>query len=243
MQLEEQLLAAFLVFCRVGACLMIVPGLSGARVPIRVRLYLALAIALTIAPLVERGSGERLSDSGLVSAIFAESLVGLVIGGVSRLFIEAIEFSATAIANYIGLTWLSAGFDSGEAEPTLTTLFIVFTTLLLMLMDFPHLLIAAIVNSYVDLPIGIVPDSAAMLRLHVDTLSAAFLLGLQISGPFLVYGIVLNAMFGILGKLVPQMPTFFISAPFIGFGGLLLLYFVSGQLMQQLESGLSAIWK
>ncbi|TIO84716.1 MAG: flagellar biosynthetic protein FliR, partial [Mesorhizobium sp.] len=32
-------IAAFLAFCRIGACFMLMPGLSSARVPLQVRLF------------------------------------------------------------------------------------------------------------------------------------------------------------------------------------------------------------
>ena len=35
-------LAAFLIFCRIGACLMLMPGFSSARVPLQVRLFVAV---------------------------------------------------------------------------------------------------------------------------------------------------------------------------------------------------------
>ena len=35
---QNVMLAAFLAFCRVGACFMLMPGLSSVRVPVQVRL-------------------------------------------------------------------------------------------------------------------------------------------------------------------------------------------------------------
>jgi flagellar biosynthetic protein FliR len=54
---------------------------------------------------------------------------------------------------------------------------------------------------------------------------------LQLSAPFLVYGIVANLLFAILGKLVPQVPSYFISGPFIALGGLALLYLASAEMV------------
>ena len=39
----QALLATFLIFCRVGTCLMLMPGFSSPRVPMRVRLFLAVS--------------------------------------------------------------------------------------------------------------------------------------------------------------------------------------------------------
>ena len=48
---------AFLVFCRVGACLMLLPGIGGRHLPVQVRLFLAVAISLAFTPLL-RGEME-----------------------------------------------------------------------------------------------------------------------------------------------------------------------------------------
>ncbi|MCB1466086.1 MAG: flagellar biosynthetic protein FliR, partial [Rhizobiaceae bacterium] len=45
---ETVVIAAFLAFCRIGGCFMIMPGLSSARVPLQIRLFLALAISAAL---------------------------------------------------------------------------------------------------------------------------------------------------------------------------------------------------
>ncbi len=50
----ESVFAAFLVFCRVGGCLMMVPGFSSPRLPVRIRLLMALGVALAVMPLVHQ---------------------------------------------------------------------------------------------------------------------------------------------------------------------------------------------
>ena len=48
-------LATFVLFCRIGTCLMLMPGFSSARVAGRIRLFLAIAITLVLAPLLLAG--------------------------------------------------------------------------------------------------------------------------------------------------------------------------------------------
>ena len=42
----------FLLFCRIGGCLMFMPGFSSSRVPVQARLFLAVATTLALAPLL-----------------------------------------------------------------------------------------------------------------------------------------------------------------------------------------------
>ena len=39
--LSDTIVAAFLVFARVGACLLVMPGISSPRIPMQIRLFLA----------------------------------------------------------------------------------------------------------------------------------------------------------------------------------------------------------
>lgn len=232
MRLDEYVLSVFLVLCRTGGCLMVVPGLSTARVPARIRILLAVALALVIAPIASADWKRDLSTMNqLFSAIFAECVVGCLLGIVSRLLIEVIEFMAAAIANYLGLSAAEPGWEAGEPEPAIAMLISLFALILLNAMDFSHYLIVTIADSYATLPLGVLPETGSMIKFVTDTLATACYYGLQLSAPFLVYGIVANLMFAILGKLVPQVPSFFISAPFIALGGLALLYLACGEMV------------
>jgi flagellar biosynthetic protein FliR len=64
----------------------------------------------------------------------------------------------------------------------------------------------------------------------VGALASACLLALQVCAPFLAFGITINFVFGILNKLAPQIPVYFVSTPFVVGGGLLLMYFLSDEM-------------
>lgn len=206
----------------------------------RFRLYLALVMALVIAPVVDM-QGERPRDPTLLRFVIGELLIGFVLGAVARLLIEAIEFFGTSISNYIGLSGISGGVEDGHAQPAVSLLISATAILLLILMDFPLHLVASLVRSYGDLPLAALPDTAATLRMITTSLSAAFVVGAQISAPFIIYAIVINSMFGILGRLVPQLPSYFVSVPFVALGGLALLLLVLGQLVLVIGSALSRL--
>jgi flagellar biosynthetic protein FliR len=60
----------------------------------------------------------------------------------------------------------------------------------------------------------------------VDTLSGSFLIVLQITGPFILFALLFNLALGLINKLVPQIPVYFVSSPFVAAGGLVLLQFL-----------------
>jgi flagellar biosynthesis protein FliR len=229
----------FLVFCRVAGCLMLVPGLSSARVPVRVRLYLALVLAVALASLVDSGSDRRdRAGAGLATVILTESMIGAGMGLIARLFIEAIEFAGTTMSNYIGLSGISGSLDGDEPSPTVANLVTVLATLLLLILELPHALIGGLASSFDDIPIGAAFEADMALRQILRILAPAFAVALQISAPFLVYGLVLNIMFAVLGRLVPQISSYFVSIPLIAIGGLMLLYVCVGDIVKVLSSAI-----
>ncbi|XMD07617.1 flagellar biosynthesis protein FliR [Brucella melitensis] len=58
--LNEIILAAVLAFCRIGACLMLMPGISSARIPLQVRLFICRAAACSSAHRDGSGCGTAL---------------------------------------------------------------------------------------------------------------------------------------------------------------------------------------
>jgi flagellar biosynthesis protein FliR len=72
---------------------------------------------------------------------------------------------------------------------------------------------------------------ASLVRL-TDIASQSFLAALRIASPFIVFALVVNLAFGLLNKLTPQVPVYFVAAPFALLGGLGLLYVAAKPALQ-----------
>jgi flagellar biosynthetic protein FliR len=105
--------------------------------------------------------------------------------------------------------------------------------LVLFMMDFHHVVFRALVDSYTVMPLGGMPDSQKMLITLTDTLSQTFLLMLRLASPFLIFGLMFNFAVGLVNKLAPQVPVFYISTPYLLLGGLLLVYFTIAAMVMQ----------
>jgi flagellar biosynthesis protein FliR len=242
LELDDYSVGVILILCRIGTTLMLAPGFSTARVPTRVRLYVALALAVAMAPAVLDGSTIKRGGGGvLLALVFAECVVGAVIGLVCRFYIAALEFMANGIANFIGLSALAGGIDHDEPASPLATLITLVATLLVLLMDLHQLLIKTVLDSYGAIPLGSMAEPQFGLRMLVTALGAAFLISLQVSGPFIVYGVLVNLLFGILGKLIPQVPSYFVSLPFLLMGGLFFLFLMLPEMLKIFFGSFAAV--
>jgi len=96
-----------------------------------------------------------------------------------------------------------------------------------------------LVRSYAVIPVNEpIANDLGLSRL-ADATSDAFVLALQISSPFIVYAFAIHMAFGIVNKLTPQIPVYFISLPFVIFGGLILMTFVIGDFLLLFLDGVS----
>jgi flagellar biosynthetic protein FliR len=239
---STSVLATFLVFCRIGTCMMVAPGYSRSNIPVQVRLFLAINVTLMLAPLLEatvRPAVEGAATSAIVRLIFSELMIGLVIGLSARVFFAALETMATFIASAIGLS--TAGVvEDGEHVPALVPIITVSAIVLFFMTDQHWELLRGLISSYrIWLPaVGITGDnSVAQL---VDHLSQAFTLALRVASPFVIYAVIVNFAVGIANKLTPTIPVYFISTPFVLLGGLMLLYLTSGEIVLQFNNAFAA---
>ncbi len=225
----QGVVAAFVVFSRVGACLMLMPGFSSPRIPVQVRLFIAIALSLAITPLVYDqlgraiGGGEPLT---LLRLMVTEMLTGALIGLMGRVFFVALETIGMALSLSIGLSSnLGAPVNEDEPLPAIATMLTLAATALLFLTDLHIEIFKAIAQSYMALPPGEGFSAQHALVQIVDKSTLAFLLALRICSPFLIFSAVLNFAVGLTNRLVPGVQIFFLSTPFLLLGGLLLLYF------------------
>jgi flagellar biosynthesis protein FliR len=224
----QLVLVAFVIFSRVGACLMLMPGLSSNRIPVQVRLYVAIAFALGLTPLLQDVVQPGLSGDtpvGHIRMILSESLTGALIGLLGRAFFIALETIGMAIAMAVGLSSnLGAPVNEDEPLPAITTLLTLAATLLLFLTDQHLEIFRAIATSYTTIPVQGGFSSQFAVSQLASKVGLAFVLALRLGSPFLILSIVLNFAAGLVSRLVPTVQIFFLASPFLLLLGLLLLY-------------------
>jgi len=213
--LSLNVFAVGLVFTRVGTVLMMLPGISAAYVSVRIRLLLALAVAALLTPVVaDTLPGPPNSPADLVVLIGGEVLVGAFLGTIVRIVLAALQIAGTYTSYFVALA--NAMVHDAIADQQSSTIAGFFGTVGLILVfvtDLHHLMLRALAESYLlftpgdPLPAG---DFAQMVARQV---ADSVIIGLQMASPFLVVGLTYYIGLGILGRLMPQLPVFFVGLP------------------------------
>jgi flagellar biosynthetic protein FliR len=231
-----QVYVAGLVFARVGAMVMLMPGIGDNSVPPRIRLSFALLMALILTPLVQNSVGPVPSSvGGLAGQVIHEILIGLMIGAVLRLFFTALSTAGEIISMQTTLSFAQTTNPSMEQSSTAVATFLSMLGLtLIMATDLHHLFIGAIVKSYDIFPFSrAVPvEDAATLALR--TVADSFSLGVQLAAPVIVFSLVFNLAVGLVGRVMPAFQIFFVASPLSVILGLSLLALSLG--------GIAMVW-
>ena len=207
--------AAAMVFARLGAILMLLPGIGESSIPPRVRLAFALAFALVVGPVIAPqlppAPETMLAISGL---IIMEVVIGLMIGGAARFMLMAGAVAGQVIGYQTGLA-MAQSFDPTQGQSG--ALPAQFLNLLFMVLIFAtnlhHLLLQAAAGSYELMPAGETPMWGDAALWALGLFADAFMLAVQIAAPLIAFGLIFYLGLGVLSRLMPQAQIFFIAMP------------------------------
>jgi len=209
------------------------PGLGEQNVSPRLRLTIALVLAAVLLPLHRRAY--HIDVGALAPAVVMlveEILIGAVLGLTARLTISALEVAGSVIAQQLGLGFVTAiDPTQGEQGALVGNFLMLLGVTLFFATDMHHLVIAALNDSYDLFEPGEVPATGDVAALVTRTVAGAFRIGIQLSAPFIVFGLLFNLGLGVLSRLMPQMQVFFVALPASILIGLLFLLLVLGTMM------------
>jgi flagellar biosynthetic protein FliR len=228
------LAAAFvLTFARVGAMVMLMPGIGETNLPARMRLSIVLLLSGILVPLHRNAYTVDLTSLGpLITILFQELIIGAMLGLTARLAISALQVAGAVIAQQLGLGFVTAVDPTQNEQGALVGNFLTLLGItLIFATDMDHLVIAAINDSYTIFKPGEMPLVGDAAQHITQVIAAAFRIGIQLSAPFLAFGLLFNLGLGVLSRLMPQMQVFFIGMPLSILLGLLLLILVMGTMM------------
>ena len=238
MRLDVSLLPALaatfmLVFARIGAMVMLLPGFGETNIPVRIKLGIALMLTLVILP-AHRGAYQidMQSMSSLIVLAVHEIVIGIVLGATARVTLAALQTAGSVIAQQLGLGFVTAiDPTQGQQGLLIGNFLTLLGVTLLFATDSHHLVIAALSDSYKVFAPGEVMSSGDVAALATRAFAAAFKLGMQLAAPFLVFGLVFNVGLGVLARLMPQMQVYFVGVPLSILAGFLIVALVITAMM------------
>jgi flagellar biosynthetic protein FliR len=228
------LAAAFmLVFARVAAMVMVLPALGQSNIPVRIKIAIAVLLTLIILPLHRTAYTIDMSSMApLLVSMLHEIIIGVVLGATAQVAMSALQVAGSVIAQQLGLGFVTAVDPTqGQQGVVIGNFLTMLGVTLLFATDSHHLIIAALNDSYTIFSPGDLVPSGDVAELATRAFSAAFKIGMQLSAPFLVFGLVFNIGLGVLARLMPQMQVYFVGVPLSILTGFLIFAAVLAAMM------------
>lgn len=212
----------FLVFSRFGSAFMLMPGFGEIYVPAKARLAAALSISFVMAPAISPLLPPLPANSiAFFMLVFYEILIGVFIGGITRLLQAILHVGGMIIAFQSSLA-AALLFDANQgSQGSVVGNFMTLVGLtLLFASDLHHVMLWGVSDSYHLFQTGNHPPIAGFAELAMGAISGGFLVAFKIASPLIVVGLMLYLSAGLMGRLMPNMQVFFVLMPlqiYIGF--------------------------
>lgn len=212
-QLEAWLGQFFWPFVRIGACLMVAPVFGAVFVPARLRLVLAAAVTLLVAPLLPQPGVAPFSGAGLVITV-QQVLIGAALGFALQIIFDAVGMGGQLLANSMGLSFaFNVDPLRGASTPALGQLYMLLVTLTFLALDGHLLLIQVLVDGFRTLPVAATGLGADGLWTLVGWGAQIFAGALGVALPGMTALLIVNLGFGVMSRAAPTLNLFAVGFP------------------------------
>lgn len=215
-----------MIFLRVGAVFMLMPGFSASYVNTQVRLVLALALSLIIMPFLTPAlPPEPKLFSVLLQYILNEISIGIFLGIIMQVLFFSLNLAGSIASQAIGFSNAQMFDPTFQTQTMLIESFLsIIAVTFIFITNTHHLMIEALIDSYqLFLPGQPLPweDFAAHMT---ETVNKSFIFGFKLGSPFIAFTIVFYSGMGLVSRLMPQLNIFFLSLPLQIYLGIGLLF-------------------
>jgi flagellar biosynthetic protein FliR len=198
---------------RMVSFLVIAPPFSYTAFPARIKVMLALGLALAVSPAVTPGYTER-GTAAFFGALVLEIGAGVLMG-----FLVYLVFAAIQSAG--GLIDLMSGFQMAQAfDPhslingaQFTRLFQMTALALMFSSDAYQLILGGLIRSFTAIPLGGGVFLADPVTAIITAVTGMFLAAVQIAGPLLVVFFLSDVGLGLLNRVAPALNAFALGFP------------------------------
>jgi flagellar biosynthesis protein FliR len=195
-----------LVFFRVAGLMIFAPLFGSDRIPRRVKLLLALVLALGLCPSIDEPV--RLPETmwGLTLGIGGEMMFGLAMGMVLSFTFIAAQWAGEMIGQQMGIN-LGEVFDPqfGQSGSLVGNIYFMLTLVIFLLIGGHREMIRGVRMSFDSLPLLSLGVDLDLLETLFGLLQSCTTLAVQLAAPMLVTMLVVDLALGCIGKAMPQM--------------------------------------
>ncbi|MBN2289578.1 MAG: flagellar type III secretion system protein FliR [Candidatus Glassbacteria bacterium] len=214
-----------IIFFRIAGIVMMMPFFGSDNVPRLVKIGLSLVITIVLVPTID--IGRLVLPDNLVEYVVMvakELLVGMMLGWISMLIFNGIQFAGGLLGFQMGLR-IGNIIDpmSEEQVSVIGSMQNLLAVLIYLSMNWDHFLFKAIGASFYVIPVAGVVLEGQMATELARMSAEVFVIALKMGAPVLAALFLADVALGFIARTAPQINIFIIGFPVkVGVGILLL---------------------
>ena len=242
----EPVLVWMLVFLRVGFVLAFLPLIGERFVPARVRVMMALVIALALAPVAPVTAAHfPLTIGAMAWLVLTEAMLGFSVGFIGRVMMAVVQFSGQVAGEQMGFGLINTIDPTGSNQiSVIAELQYLMAIMVFLALDLHLSFLAAAAASFHTLPPGSAVVGAGLTAMMMDLGRTLYSLSLSLAMPVILIVFSINVGLGMIARAVPQMNIFLESFPLRILAGISILLLSLGftvTIWEQMFAGLDGM--
>jgi flagellar biosynthetic protein FliR len=209
------LIVFLLVLARVTGLVMTAPLLMSGEIPLQVRAFLTVTVALLLTPGQLGSPLVYPQDLVALALLFVGELaLGMILGLGVMIVLAGVQIAGQIISQLSGMSLadvFNPGFDS--EVPLLSHLMYLVTLSAFLLIGGHRQLIGALVHTFHTVPLGKARLPSGLDDMLATLLSESFALGIRAAAPVMVALLLATILLGLISRTIPQ-----INVLVVGFG-------------------------
>ena len=203
-----------LVSVRIITLFNLMPLISSDTIDIRLRILMGLFLAMMLSPLLPIPSELPVTFVMLIPYAMKEVLIGFILGTISKVFFEALNFAGSQVSRMMNLSMISLVDPTSQDQTNAVgQLFYFFGFLLLFTVNGHHFFIQAIIDSFYHIPLTTISFQPSLVKHLLSITSEIFIFGLQIGAPIYAVLFIERVLLGLFAKVSPDMQVMIVAMP------------------------------
>jgi flagellar biosynthetic protein FliR len=210
---ENQVILFFLLFARLSGLFAFFPFFSHALIPLSIKTAVTLFMVFFLFPLLPPLHVTP-SVMNLTLAVLSELLIGMVGGLFLTIVISILQMAGMQIAFVMGFTMASVmDPQTSSSIPVTSQLLALIGLMIILAFNGHHQMILFMADSLNLLPLGTFYPTMNILTYLLKATTGIFVYGFILSFPVVGFSLLLDVVFGMLMKTMPQFNLLVVGFP------------------------------
>ena len=208
-------LVFIVVLARIGGLVTFAPFWSHNAASPKIRIVLALTLALLMTPIISSRIDTPPSESmALVAVLVGEIIIGLLMGFVGKIVFGAFEIAAFFVASQMGFSLAGTIDPSTQAQTTaFGTIAQMMALMVLLAADGHYWFLGATIKSFSDVAPGEFVMNGQILDILLRLSANSLTVGVTLAAPAIIILLVVEFALEFFGKTAPQFQVFLLGFP------------------------------